>query len=1013
MNKAYFWRAILILLLSKFELLPAQTALNFQFHQIKPQDGLTEANNAFITRDSRGFIWLSSLDGVNRFDGHTIKTYLPDEDNPHSVKGEIGQSPFWEDKAGNLWFCTYTALNCYLRKNDHFRSWEVSVKSNVDYSILHLSPSGQLWMMANNQLFNCSTAALLKNEKIAFSPILVQPGVVEDKKFLVQTDAHNELSGFYSYRNFEGRMHFWKKTKQKSFIVRQLFTSQKIRLNFKQIFQDPKQPRYLWCVASEGLYRYDIQSDRILLIALNPFNKGINLNGGVMLNEHTIALTSSKGIIGFDTKSGKFFDLPSASTLKDKQVSDLYLDQNKILWASVYGEGVYFSPLMGRKFEYLKTSGSAITGLAEADDGKVWAAHKNGIVTNLQEKKEIKQYRLSPLAAIQNIKDQGIIALSPQEVFQFPNQTKVWRSIFQSTPNWNLSIYANPQNQNFWLCSSMGIKKFNLSTSPIQISNFDSLGAFRSNAIYDMFYDVLEHKYYLDNNHKEIWVYVQKSGQWKKTHTIPINAIFNHCAPINELNENWIANSKGVLCINRENGKYHWLKNQFGTLRQNINAIEVDKLGKIWLVGNFMVLKYDIKTKTTEQYTWEDGLFAGQFKEGAVLNTRAGEIWIGGEQGINIFNPLKLASNNNVAIGAILECKINDTPIKDQSPNEIKKLQLPWHQNNLFLRLVAIEYSAPQKNKLEYQLRGWEKTSNLAGPIADVKYNRLTPGKYSFWIRAANSNGLWSAWKKKMEIQIRPPFWQTWIFKILATCFSLFLIWGAIQLYIRARLQKERMLSAQKDARIKEQQRILREVHDDLGSSLTGIQQIRRKAVQSHSPEVLTDFEEIYSMSVDLFTRLGALIVNEDGGSISLSQLLQKIERHSRRYLGAQNNLEVDIETPSQLPNLELENDFRLHLELIVKECLHNIVKHAQASQVKIAFHIQEKLIITIFDNGRGIPAKSLENLDSIPNSPRQIQGNGLRNLRLRATELKGTIQWQNLNPGTLVHIEVPFTQII
>lgn len=984
----------------------AQANHNLYFRALRTQEGLSESTNAFISRDSRDYIWISSGEGINRFDGHSTKIYASNDQNSNSVRGETGQSRFWEDSNGNLWFCTYTAINCYLRKKDCFRSWVVDPKYNTDYSIIHLSRSGQLWFIANNDLYTCKINNLMQQNPLNFRPVYATPSIPKDKKFLVKTNTKGELEAFFSYRNFEGGMHYWQKTGHNRIHVKPLLQHNKnVNLNIKQILQSRTNNDHYWLITSDGLYQYSFKNDLLIEGPIQVPKEGTKLNSGLFISNQVILIASTEGILVFDLKSRGFIPLSSHSTLYGKSIHELYLDKKNILWASVFGEGLFYANLKGLKFEFL-SSFEKVVGIVEESKDKIWAVHENGSLKKYQQKNLVHKVKISlPKSVPRNA--QGItIVTGLQEVYRLDPTKNRWFTVFNAKPNWNLSAQIKPNGRAMLLCTSNGIMRLNFSETTI--APFDSLGAFRSSEISDLFFDPVMNQYFLSHNDEEIWIYRQTSKTWNKWKTIPLNANFNHHTFIHSLNEYWIANSKGVLCINRYSGKSYWLSNQYGVIRQNIQSVTVDTIGSVWLVSNFKLLQYDLATKTTQTYSRDDGLFAGQFSDGAITTTHSGEIWIGGKNGINIFNPKNIKANPNLAQIALQEFKINDSPIRDRSPNEIKNLTLPWHQNNLFFHLVAIEYTAPKNNQLEYQLKGWEKSANLAGPTASVKYNRLTPGKYTLRVRAANNNGIWSPWQEKMKLEIRPPFWQTLWFQILATLLLLGLSWGAIQLYIRAKLQKERFLSAQKDARIKEQQRILREVHDDLGSNLTSIQQLRRKATLANPHGANGDFEAVCDLSVELFSRLGEVIVNLDEGPIPLNQLLQKLERHSKRYLNIQNNIDTIIEIPTEIPTLELSNVSRQHLELMVKECLHNIVKHAQASQVKLQFQFVEKLYISVQDNGVGIEDEKINATPDTAHINWQKQGNGLRNLQARASEMGGSITWQNLNPGTLVCIEVP-----
>ena len=129
--------------------LPAQLP-QLSFKHLSTDEGLSQGTNAYIYRDSRGFVWISSLDGLNRFDGINVKIYKPNPDDSLSLAGGLISSPFLEDAAGNLWFTTNEALHCYQRVSDNFKHFQFKdSQGNLlaeDYYAFHLDKNQQLWL---------------------------------------------------------------------------------------------------------------------------------------------------------------------------------------------------------------------------------------------------------------------------------------------------------------------------------------------------------------------------------------------------------------------------------------------------------------------------------------------------------------------------------------------------------------------------------------------------------------------------------------------------------------------------------------------------------------------------------------------------------------------------------------------------------------------------------------------------------------------------------------------------
>jgi len=130
--------------------------LNFNFQKIGLENGLTDVRyNSFIHQDSRGFIWIGSQDGLNRFDGYQVKTYQFES----GMKGKMIQSEFFEDKKGNLWFTTYKSLNCYIRSADTIQPIiiydENYLPISKDFKAFYLDQTkDRLWLKVEDRILN-------------------------------------------------------------------------------------------------------------------------------------------------------------------------------------------------------------------------------------------------------------------------------------------------------------------------------------------------------------------------------------------------------------------------------------------------------------------------------------------------------------------------------------------------------------------------------------------------------------------------------------------------------------------------------------------------------------------------------------------------------------------------------------------------------------------------------------------------------------------------------------------
>ena len=169
---------------------------NAYFHHLTVENGLSEATNYYFLKDSRGFVWISSVSGLNRFDGRQVRVYQSEPADSNALYGQNIQSPFYEDTNGDIWFSTNDAINRYVRKQDIFKHYclkDTSTNKNVaGYYLAHLDNSDQLWVLAGESavyVFDTKTERFIKKHT-------VRP---DSKQLKVQTNAQNKVIRAFTY----------------------------------------------------------------------------------------------------------------------------------------------------------------------------------------------------------------------------------------------------------------------------------------------------------------------------------------------------------------------------------------------------------------------------------------------------------------------------------------------------------------------------------------------------------------------------------------------------------------------------------------------------------------------------------------------------------------------------------------------------------------------------------------------------------------------------------------------
>jgi signal transduction histidine kinase len=200
-----------------------------------------------------------------------------------------------------------------------------------------------------------------------------------------------------------------------------------------------------------------------------------------------------------------------------------------------------------------------------------------------------------------------------------------------------------------------------------------------------------------------------------------------------------------------------------------------------------------------------------------------------------------------------------------------------------------------------------------------------------------------------------------------------------------------------KQAIEKERTRIATDMHDDLGAGLSQIKFLSEAIGMKRQKHlsIEEDVSSIRSFSDEMIDKMGEIVWALNEKNDTLNDLLSYTRSYAVEYL-EQNGIKCHVDEPDNIPQLNVSGEFRRNIYLTVKESLHNIVKHAQATEVFIKIEISNWLTIQIRDDGIGIN-----------NSPKNSWGNGLVSMSNRVKELKGAFKIENMD-GTLITIKVP-----
>ncbi|RZM30371.1 MAG: hypothetical protein EOO88_01010 [Pedobacter sp.] len=431
--------------------------------------------------------------------------------------------------------------------------------------------------------------------------------------------------------------------------------------------------------------------------------------------------------------------------------------------------------------------------------------------------------------------------------------------------------------------------------------------------------------------------------------------------------------------------------NAYNGLPQGVvTTLVVDRSGQLWMGTNGGICKFDLRSQDFKMFDKRTGFLnvssaANLMHHSVVLPD--GKIAINGETNFVIFDPKKLNRSVPARKITITEFRLFDRVIPMDSIRRIGMLKLKHDQNFINVSFAPLAYGGGVDLKYFYRLQGastdWIKSENgLSATFASLK-----PGRYVFMVRSQNPDGLFSK-TTSLSFQIEPAFYQSWWFVgilILAALACIYIIY-------RSRIQRLLEVHYLRE-------KVARDLHDDVGSTLTSINILSEVASRSIQGDTLTKeyLQKIGKSSTQMMESMDDIVWSIKPDNDKLSRISARMREYTASTLEPL-DIRYSFEANERIRELKLGMEERRNLFLIFKEALSNISKYSQATLVEISISYQgSTIILQIKDNGKGFDADSASS------------GNGLMNMRKRSEMLRGSIQiTSQQGKGTEIVLQIP-----
>ncbi|QIP15627.1 hypothetical protein G8759_24835 [Spirosoma aureum] len=404
-----------------------------------------------------------------------------------------------------------------------------------------------------------------------------------------------------------------------------------------------------------------------------------------------------------------------------------------------------------------------------------------------------------------------------------------------------------------------------------------------------------------------------------------------------------------------------------GLLADHIFGIAEDKRGHLWLATDEQLHELDPATGRFQYYSKASGLLTNSLFQ-PITQNRQGELFIGAEGGFTYFRPEQLRQNRVPPPVVITEVRVNNH-LRTLEPAQ--SIQLAPGETTLTIGFAALNYSQSAKNRYAYRLVDFD-DEWITTDARTATYTNLAPGNYQLRIRAANNDGVWNQTGTTLLIRVIPAYYQTLWFKLLILAVIMGALWG---------IYRNRQNQQQRVNRIRD--RIAKDLHDDIGSTLSSIRifsDVVQAQIADIRPESVPLLQRISANATTLAESMQDIIWTIKARHDGLDDVVSRMREFGLRLTEAK-GITFTMTVGEPFPVLKLNVEQRRNLYLIFKESVNNAVKYADCMRVDVTLTVTgRQLHVLIQDDGQGFDTGTVRS------------GNGLANLQTRAHDIRAKL---------------------
>jgi signal transduction histidine kinase/streptogramin lyase len=463
---------------------------------------------------------------------------------------------------------------------------------------------------------------------------------------------------------------------------------------------------------------------------------------------------------------------------------------------------------------------------------------------------------------------------------------------------------------------------------------------------------------------------------------------------IEQLNDSTIVYAAGVLnLINKRTHRIRWLGYEDGLPSNSALRLRMDHKGFLWIITTNGLCRYNPANDHITPYGRKDGIVVGEQTRDADFITRKGTLLFAGSNNVLIFDPLIFSNTQAPPNVSITDFKIFNNNLPVDSLMQREYVRLNYTQNSISIYFASLSFMQRDKLTYYYKLQGIDDDWIRADNAFYANYASLPPGRYTFSVYCENLEGVRSPDVTSIVLVIKPPFWRTGWF-ISSLIFVILVI-----IYDLHNARVKRLLAVEKL-----RNKVARDLHDDMGSTLSTINILASMAKTKMNTDTVKTSEflgKISDNSQRMMEAMDDIVWSIKPSNDNMQRITARMREFAINVLEAKEVL-LDFQVDERIYDVKLNMEKRRDFFLIFKEAINNTAKYAQAGHVHVNVSMKGKFIIlSVKDDGIGF--------EKDPSIVLAAGGNGLGNMQKRAESMMGHLRIQSTKGnGTEVILRFP-----